>query len=387
MFRRLAELGRTRRAFWSSVPRRGHAEILAAAFFLFSAIGFLSDVVTLGRYPLPVVFAIAALSGATAVAWVLTAIRSAKFLAAALALYFLLSRLNELATASPPIDAAAFAAFAVRLRIDVAAAVIAVSLGYTFFIVFIAGEGRRYLRAFTEVALAQEIHRHLVPSIDRTIGRCEFFGTSFPSSEVGGDLVDVVDLGGPWVAYLADVSGHGVGSGALMGMFKSAVRTRMTTDASLDATLTDVNRVISGLRKPGMFVTCAFLAVDGGDGGSRLRFAVAGHPPILHWRHALGAVEELSMPQLPIALFEEGPPFRSAEVGVGQGDVLALVSDGLMEVFDRHDEGYGLDRLKNTLAANATRPLKELFDAILADVRRHGPQIDDQSLLLVRVLR
>jgi hypothetical protein len=31
------------------------------------------------------------------------------------------------------------------------------------------------------------------------------------------------------------------------------------------------------------------------------------------------------------------------------------------------------------------RPLKDLFDAMLAGVRRHGPQIDDQSLLLVRV--
>jgi serine phosphatase RsbU (regulator of sigma subunit) len=172
-------------------------------------------------------------------------------------------------------------------------------------------------------------------------------------------------------------------------MFKSAVRTRLTADGSLDAMLTDVNRVLTDLRKPGMFVTCAFLAASArdGDGSGRLRFAVAGHPPILHWRRGLGAVEELSISQLPIALFEEGPPFRSAEVGVDRSDVLALVSDGLMEVFDRHDEGYGLDRLKNTLAANATRPLKELFDAILADVRRHGPQIDDQSLLLVRVLR
>jgi hypothetical protein len=44
-------------------------------------------------------------------------------------------------------------------------------------------------------------------------------------------------------------------------------------------------------------------------------------------------------------------------------------------------------RLKHTLAAGATQPLKELFDVILADVRHHGSQLDDQSLLLVRVLR
>jgi hypothetical protein len=163
MLRRLAEFGRTRRAFWSSVPRRGLAEILAGAFFLFSAIGFLTDVLTIGRYPLPIVFAIAALSGATAVCLVLTSIRSLKFLPAALASYLVLAWVNGLATGSRPIDAATYAAFIVHLRVDVAAAVTAVSLGSAFFIVFIASEGRRYLRAHTEVALAQEIHRRLVP--------------------------------------------------------------------------------------------------------------------------------------------------------------------------------------------------------------------------------
>jgi len=65
--------------------------------------------------------------------------------------------------------------------------------------------------------------------------------------------------------------------------------------------------------------------------------------------------------------------------------VLALVSDGLMEVFDREDQEYGLDRIERVVAENAGRPLRELFDTLMADVRRHGTQLDDQSLLLVRV--
>jgi sigma-B regulation protein RsbU (phosphoserine phosphatase) len=276
-------------------------------------------------------------------------------------------------------------ALVLRLRFDASAIVTAVALGYTLFIVFIAGEGRRYLRAHAEIALAQDMHRHLVPAIDRTIGAYEFFGASLPSAEVGGDLVDVVDDDGQWVACVADVSGHGVASGALMGMFKSAVRTRLAVGPSLDALLTEVSRVLVGLRKPGMFVTCAFVAGGAADEG--LRFTMAGHPPILHRRETSGGVEELSLPQLPIAMLEKAPPFRSAAIDVRRGDVLALVSDGLIEVFDRQDDGYGIERLKATLAANATRPLKELFDTILAAVRHHGPQIDDQSLLLVRVLR
>jgi hypothetical protein len=384
MFRRLAEYTRKRRAFWLSVPPRGHALILAAVFCLFSILGFISDILGLGRLPLPMLVLVATLSGALAVLFAATIMRSARFAVPAIAVYVTLLWLIRGPNPSQFV-ASELPALVSRLRLDASAVVVGVALGYTFLLVFIVGEGRRYLRAHVEVALAQEIHRRLVPSIDRAIGRFEFYGMSFPSSEVGGDLVDVIDLGGPWVAYLADVSGHGVGSGALMGMFKSAVRTRIAGDVSLDAALTDVSRVLVDLRKPGMFVTGAFLAADGGDGSGRLRFAVAGHPPILHWRRASGAVEELSMPQLPIALFEDGPPFRSADAGVDCGDVLALVSDGLMEVFDRGEGEYGLERLKNALAAGAMQPLKDLFDAMLAGVRRHGPQIDDQSLLLVRV--
>jgi phosphoserine phosphatase RsbU/P len=387
MWRRLADLARRRRAFWLSVPAIGNALILGAAFSFFVGIGLLVDVLSIGRLPLPIAFAVAGLSGAIAVFWVLTIIRSAKFLPPAVALYLLTFWLNSKYEAGGlSLDPAGFAALVARTRIDAAAAIVAVSLGYALFIVFIAGEGRRYMRAHTEVALAQEIHRRLVPPIATTLGSCAFFGASLPSSEVGGDLIDVIDVGGRWVAYLADVSGHGVASGTLMGMFKSAVRTRLAVDASLDALLTEVNRVIVGLRKPGMFVTCAFVSGSSQARGV-LRFATAGHPAILHRRASSGTVSELSTAQLPIAMLDEAPPFRSADIDAGPGDVLALVSDGLMEVFDRRDQEYGIEALKRTLAAGATRPLRDLFDAMVADVRRHGKQLDDQSLLLVRVLR
>jgi serine phosphatase RsbU (regulator of sigma subunit) len=35
---------------------------------------------------------------------------------------------------------------------------------------------------------------------------------------MGGDLIDVIESGGGLVAYVADVSGHGLPAGQLMGM-------------------------------------------------------------------------------------------------------------------------------------------------------------------------
>jgi serine phosphatase RsbU (regulator of sigma subunit) len=41
------------------------------------------------------------------------------------------------------------------------------------------------------------------------------------SGDVGGDLVDLVEQDKGWLGYVADVSGHGVSPGVVMGMFKS----------------------------------------------------------------------------------------------------------------------------------------------------------------------
>jgi serine phosphatase RsbU (regulator of sigma subunit) len=54
------------------------------------------------------------------------------------------------------------------------------------------------------------------------------FTDALPSGEVGGDLVDVFQTDRGWIAYIADVSGHGVAPGVVMGMVKSAARSSNT---------------------------------------------------------------------------------------------------------------------------------------------------------------
>ena len=67
--------------------------------------------------------------------------------------------------------------------------------------------------------------RSLVPKVERNFdGFEEIFGASVPSGDVGGDLVDVVESAGEWIAYIADISGHGVAAGVLMAMFKTSIR-------------------------------------------------------------------------------------------------------------------------------------------------------------------
>jgi sigma-B regulation protein RsbU (phosphoserine phosphatase) len=191
---------------------------------------------------------------------------------------------------------------------------------------------------------------------------------------VGGD--------GRWMAYAADVSGHGVASGTLMAMFKSAARSQLMIRMDPQALLTDLNQVIFELKRSSMFITCCCLSYQS-DGG--MRFTLAGHLPILQYRAATGAVDELAIRHLPLGMFE-GQRYETASVRYERGDVFALLTDGLTEVFDAGDAEFGLARVKTALAASGSRPLGDIFTHLIGEVRRHGPQTDDQSILLVRCL-
>jgi sigma-B regulation protein RsbU (phosphoserine phosphatase) len=272
--------------------------------------------------------------------------------------------------------------------------------GYIGFVMFAAREGRNWIAVDAEMRLARNIHQALVPRIERTAGpvagptagqtagqtagRVEFHGFSAPSGHVGGDLVDVVTLpDGRWLGYVADVSGHGVSSGLLMAMVKSGMRMRSSSEwPPLPVLVSDLNQLMCDQSAPQMFVTMA--CVRGSSVANSVEFTLAGHPPILRVR--AGVVTEVAESHVPLGIMPTWS-FTSATIDTQPGDLLVLITDGLFEVFDAKDREFGLEGIKEVLAASASsddRPLADIANQLLARARQFGPQLDDQTLLLIR---
>jgi hypothetical protein len=253
------------------------------------------------------------------------------------------------------------------------------SAAYALTMVFISREGDRFFRTHTEIQLAGEIHKKLVATIDRQIAGYEFYGASLASGVVGGDLVDVIEQNGHWLAYVADVAGHGVSSGVLMAMIKSAAAMSMRFDPEAKNLLAGINEVLCSLNTSNMFATVGFVAWSQEHG---LRYSLAGHPPVLRCREE---VQLLSSQNLPVGLFPN-VVFESTAIDTQPGDVLAILTDGLMEVANRRGEELGLDPFGSTVRRLKDRPLPEIAAAIFEQADRHGVRTDDQSLLFVRRL-
>ena len=269
-----------------------------------------------------------------------------------------------------------------RVLFDAIGILVGIGLGTRFLLFFAGTEGVASVRMQTELSLAHGIQATLVPSVSFQNASFELYGKSIPSTEMGGDLIDVIDSDGGLVAYVADISGHGLPAGQLMGMLKTAMRLAVQFRQMPVAALESVDRVLPDLKEREMFATLALLRFDG---SSEAEYALAGHPPILHYRHGSKDTARLSMEQLPLGLIPGGS-YASKRVIYSPRDLFLMVTDGITEVANARDEEFGLTRLQELLTQNATGALPEIWDLIMREVRQYGLQQDDQSLLLLRVL-
>jgi sigma-B regulation protein RsbU (phosphoserine phosphatase) len=368
------------RRFWSGTSLRALAPLLGAIFFTFAVMGFLVDITGLGRTRPGVLAAVVAFSGLVAVAYALIGIRRRYWLfAPVVVLQVLVPRWLE--RLWPGAGAASGEALHARLVVDAIGVLAALALGYGFFMMFIVRQGLRRVRADAEMDLAREIHASLVPVAALQSDGCEMYGRSIPASEVGGDLVDALLVDGRPLGVVADVSGHGVPAGMLMGLLKASLRMRLRSGGGLADVFSDLNDVLADLTQPNTFATAAILRLAA---PTRLEFALAGHPPILHLQYASRAQARLGDGGMALGI-RRGERYRVEHAEVGPGDVLAVLTDGFSETMDGADRELGLAAIERVLLAHADEPLPALFERLVERASAHGPQQDDRTLLLVRM--
>ncbi|MGH7176880.1 MAG: PP2C family protein-serine/threonine phosphatase [Tepidisphaeraceae bacterium] len=370
--------------FFNPLPVGARFKFLFAVFLVFAPLMILTNSALAVR-SMRTMVAWCVASGTIAVLWASSYIVSRKLIGAAIA--FTVIAVMCFATRWP----AFLAPEAQRPNVMAVIAALLIAAGYVFFVLFVSGEGARTLRLHTELRLARQIHKSLVPPISISTGRFEIFGRSDASSEMGGDLIDLIvrDTSGQTDLYLADVSGHGVRAGVLMAMVKSALRARLLTPgAELGEVIADLNRVVGAVKEQDMFVTlaCARFASSASAPESsavRVSCALAGHLPILHWKARTRTLESIENQSLPLGVADE-ETFAPTRIDCDPRDLLVLYTDGLTECINAAGEEFGMTRLNGLIQAHADRPVGELFVIMMDAVHAHGPQRDDQTLVIVR---
>ena len=383
----------TKKSFMSTMPRKALLIFLLGVFFLFSTIALAMDMTEMARQPVPRFVLSVLLTSAFAIGYAISGFtlrgQAWKVMVPLFVVQFFVFNFLQRWLPSLPrlaeLNPADLARVQSRLNIDAIAIVVAMCVGYACFVYASITEGRRYFRAHAEIALAQEIHQVLVPTIDSKMGGFEFYGRSSPSGEVGGDLIDLAGTDEKWVAYLADVSGHGVAPGLVMGMAKSASRMLLSSGDDSGHLMPRLNEVLYPLKKADMFITFCFVACFSTGSGAHLRVGLAGHPSILRFSAKTGEVTELECPNMPLGILPSGE-FATTEVTAESGELFALYTDGFLEATNKAGEEFGVKRLQAELQKYGKEPLDVICQSIKESVAQHGAQFDDQSMMLIRRL-
>jgi hypothetical protein len=239
-------------------------------------------------------------------------------------------------------------------------------------------------RVKAEIDAANRIQAALLPSSEPAVGGIDVASHYAAATEIGGDYFDYLPLpDGKLAVAFGDVAGHGLTSGIVMAMAKSALLVQIGYDSSPRAVMNVLNDTVIRTAPKRMLMTFFFGVLD--PVRRTLHFSSAGHLDPYVYRSATGALEALSSWGFPLGVRRRSP-FEEIAVSFGEGDRLILYSDGLIEAIDDDDEPFGFDRFEAVLRDNASRSADGIRRAILSSVRRftrNRPPEDDQTLVVL----
>jgi len=209
-----------------------------------------------------------------------------------------------------------------------------------------------------------------------------------PASSVAGDFYDFLNANGRGVGILvADVAGHGVPAALVASMVKVALSAQAAHARDPAAVLDGMNRIFSG-HGIKTFITAGYVYLD--TRSRAMRYAGAGHPPLLLWRGRERRVHAFRENGMVLGPFQE-VTYANAECALEPGDRLVLYTDGITEAPNAAGELFGEERLGRALLAHAGLPAGEFADALLEEVSswsgpvaRSAPR-DDLTLIVVDV--
>jgi sigma-B regulation protein RsbU (phosphoserine phosphatase) len=105
-----------------------------------------------------------------------------------------------------------------------------------------------------------------------------------------------------------------------------------------------------------------------------------------------GEIKVLESSGLPIGIFQPGEPgyeaFEERTIDLKEGDRLCVYSDGIVELRNKTQTEFGVDRLSEVLRQSRQKSLDQCLEGVFAattEWRDGGPLCDDLSMLALDV--
>jgi serine phosphatase RsbU (regulator of sigma subunit) len=240
-------------------------------------------------------------------------------------------------------------------------------------------------RLQNDLVLARDIQQSLLPPASPGWQHLDLVCYSQPAREVGGDFYTYHTFGDGRIALaVGDVSGKGVSAALLMStsisLFNASLGRKLPPAqrmARLDTQIMPYTQSRS--------LNCALCYVE--LDGERLTIVnAAGVPPYL--RRSSGTVEWPDAWGFALGQglgAERG--YQAIHQQVRRGDMIILVSDGMVEARDARGTMWGFDRLEQAIKVGPSTSAQAMIDHLLRRLRKFVGKVEPHDDLTIAVLR
>jgi phosphoserine phosphatase RsbU/P len=247
-------------------------------------------------------------------------------------------------------------------------------------------QDQRQQRVERELELAHDLQLKLLPSPLVIAAKADVAARCRQAESVGGDFYNLLRLHGDRVGVMiGDVSTHGFGAALIMALAMAASGIHAESAEAPSEVLRRLEESLAEeLARTEMFLTLFYAVMDPAE--EKLVFANAGHAPAFLVSAETGEWGRLNATRPPLGLgaapgSDDGRPWRKKK------DILCLFTDGVVEAVGVYGDRYGEERALAHVARLRERPVREILEAIFADLAAFtggGPASDDRSVVLLR---
>jgi sigma-B regulation protein RsbU (phosphoserine phosphatase) len=249
-------------------------------------------------------------------------------------------------------------------------------------------ERRLLLEQESAMRVAGIIQQRLYPTVTPPCPGLDVAGAVFPADITCGDYFDVIPLpDGALALVIGDVSGHGIGPALIMVEARAHLRSLLGAGIPVADALERLNQILCDDIPADRFASLLVVHVE--PLSRRLTHVNAGHPSGLVLG-ALGTVRaELDATGPALGLLPGSRYDVGATVDLDEGDVIALVTDGITELHAPHGELFEWPRVVEVVRENRASSARIILDALGKAARTFAagrPADDDLTLLICKVV-
>jgi hypothetical protein len=239
------------------------------------------------------------------------------------------------------------------------------------------------LLARYELEAGRAVQTALLPQQKPAINGWDVCLVSRPANEVGGDLVDYIQLKkDKFGIALADVAGKGLGAALLMAKLQATLRALAQDYKSLAQLAKKINQIFYKDTLPNCFASLVYLELLSNTGN--IRFLNAGHIPPMVLRGSKIEETPKGTPALGLAADTD---YKEELLQLQQGEFLIIYSDGLSEARNEQGQFFGETRLTALISELNEMLADEVCQHVISKIDQftgNAPQNDDLSLIVIK---